>query len=388
MTTHTEHKQRSAMAQAAEWYHRVCDPDVSVEELSNWQHWLSRDEAHRQAYEKVEELMRITGEIAAIPELPGEEELLADRYDGDLPIAHWRRLQERRPGEEDGAASSGASRWAGRIPALPWYRAALSAAALMLVSVALAWWYQSGLPMDKPALASYETRAAEHRDIELPDGSVISLGAKSAVSIDFSGEQRRVTLELGEALFQVAKDPQRPFVVGSGNRTITAVGTAFNVARYFDRVTVTVTEGVVAVSDGRPPPDAGLLPIATAVQRKVLTPAAILQAGQQVAYGDNELSDVTAADLEVATSWRNGRLKYLGEQLRYVVADVNRYSEHSIRIGDEAVAEMLFTGTVFRDHIDTWIKTIAEVFPVKVKIMKDGEIVLLSAYRERAELSP
>lgn len=77
--------------------------------------------------------------------------------------------------------------------------------------------------------------ASPERQI-LPDGSVIELIQGARVSIDFSGPLRRVVLEQGKAHFQVAKDPQRPFVVAAASVHVRAIGTAFVVDRSESRI--------------------------------------------------------------------------------------------------------------------------------------------------------
>lgn len=95
----------------------------------------------------------------------------------------------------------------------------------------------------------YETVTGEMRRIALPDGSAVALNTASAIYVDFSHERRAVTLARGEALFEVAKDRQRPFVVTAGVTRVQAIGTAFAVRRRADRdVSVLVREGTVEVA--------------------------------------------------------------------------------------------------------------------------------------------
>ena len=94
----------------------------------------------------------------------------------------------------------------------------------------------------------FVTRTGEQMEVTLDDGSHVWLGAKSRLSVAFTGQQRAVRLDSGEAFFSVRKDRRRPFTVHASNGDITAVGTAFNVREVADRVIVTVAEGVVKVS--------------------------------------------------------------------------------------------------------------------------------------------
>ena len=183
-------------------------------------------------------------------------------------------------------------------------------------------------------------------------------------------------LDRGEALFHVAHDRQRPFVVVAGRGAITAIGTAFNVRRDDDRVVVSVTEGKVTVAQQR-----AFSPrreIAAAFSASKVPPvSATLARGQQVAYdGRGELGAVQRADPEIATSWRDGRLQYRNEPLKYVVIDINRYSRRQIMLGDRSAEELVFTGTVFQDQIDEWLRGLEDIFPVQV-VQTDNDHIFL-----------
>ena len=111
---------------------------------------------------------------------------------------------------------------------------------LVLVIAGAIWWQAEHFPI-------YATEIGERRSITLADGSTVDLNARSRVRIEFSKKERRVDLLDGQALFQVTKDKNRPFIVSSGDATVRAVGTQFDVYRRTNSTTVTVLEGRVAV---------------------------------------------------------------------------------------------------------------------------------------------
>lgn len=76
-------------------------------------------------------------------------------------------------------------------------------------------------------------------------------------------------------------------------------------------------------------------------------------------------------------AWRTGRREYLAEPLKYVVADVNRYSAAHITVRDAAVGELQITGTVFDNDIDGWLRSLEEFLPVKVERPEPGRVVLV-----------
>ena len=374
--------------QATVWYHRLQQEKMPEADAAKWQNWLAKSDEHKQAFEKVEEIMQLSCQVDQI-NWPTEDELTSDDYDIALPVAQWKTQRSFKQGacEEAGQSASKAARFNWRelaifkrftLPAFPAPAFAGLSVAFVAVLMLGVFFLRGSSSGDYLDVVLHETWAAEHRVITLSDGSQITLGAKSLISAAYSEEQRRVVLERGEAFFDVAKDPQRPFVVVSGDHTITAIGTAFNVARQSDRVVVTVAEGVVRVEE-----EPKLVADQTAGkgrQKDDVDSAAVLLAGQQITYGNEKISEVVVTDAEVVTAWRQGRLKYISEELRYVIADVNRYSNQSIHLADEKLGSTLFTGTVSKGKIDNWLDSLGEAFPIEIERKVNGDVILLSRY--------
>jgi transmembrane sensor len=81
---------------------------------------------------------------------------------------------------------------------------------------------------------------------------------------------------------------------------------------------------------------------------------------------DRRLS-LSGADVQVATAWRSGVLKFVDEPLQNVVADLNRYTERKIIIGDPSLNALPYTGTVFAERIDQWLLAVQDAFPLYVE---------------------
>lgn len=371
---------RDIQRAAADWLVRVQEPDVTEADLLEWDAWLNADRRHRRAFDALESasafIAREQTALSDIP-LPSDAALRADTYIGEVPIAELidHSLNSEAPaggGPQSSAQSSVRShrfRWA--------------IAATLLLTIGTTVWLainEDSLTEPETQLRVVETKESEHRSIDLEDGSRIELGAASGLSVNYSSERRTVVLEAGEALFEVAKDPNRPFVVLAGNGTITAVGTAFNVRRDSDRVVVTVTEGEVEVvqqggSVARVPDDP-VTEIATPT-RQTLT------VGERVEYSAAGIARLDNIEPAVATEWRNGRLRYRAESLKHVIPDVDRYSPHTVIIGDAAVGEFKFTGTVFQDNADEWLRGLEAVFPVEVVELDDQQLLLRLREQDR-----
>lgn len=368
MTARHDNPERIAIAEdeAADWIVRLSGTTTSDEDIIRWQRWLAQSDDNRQAYARVEEVWRLSGQIDELP-WPTDMELLSDTGTGIDT-------------NTDIGASTASGRvnvW--RVPGLPPLntdvtrrrlkhrvrRFAAAVAAVSILGIAL---YQLGPLQNRDAptqLAVFETAAAEHRDVVLADGSRVSLGGRSLISVSFTAARRNVVLERGEAYFAVAENLRRPFVVHAGSKSIRAVGTAFNVAKYDDQVTVTVTEGRVIVAEPE-----------TAVP--VSQPAAdtrSLVAGQEARYDANTTElPVKHVDTSVAIAWRDGMLKYMAEPLSSVVRDVNRYSPETVVVIDADVGRLSFTGTVFQNAIDDWLSSLEQAFPVEVDAQANGNV--------------
>ena len=375
---------------AAEWLVRVQEPDVTEKDLVEWDAWLKADKRHRRAFDALEAasafIAREQTSLSDIP-LPDDTALSTDNYAGDAPIADYidQPTNKKRP-----ATHSSKQPTVGRTASLSAPDAVPSSvkspiqrpnsrwaiAATVLLTIGVTTWFtlnDNWLTPTDTQLKVVETQESEHRRIDLDDGSTIELGAASSLSVNYSSERRTVVLEAGEALFEVAKDPQRPFVVLAGNGTITAVGTAFNVRRDADRVVVTVTEGEVeVVQQGgsiTQVPDDPLTEIKPPARQS-------LAVGERVEYSAAGIARLENVAPAVATEWRNGRLRYRAESLKHVIPDVDRYSPQTVIIGDAAVGELQFTGTVFQDNADEWLRGLEAVFPVEVVELDDQQLLL------------
>nr|WP_303649504.1 FecR domain-containing protein [Asticcacaulis machinosus] len=174
----------------------------------------------------------------------------------------------------------------------------------------------------------FETRRGEMKVIPLSDGSVISLNTASKVKISFSSAQRLVHLIDGEALFDVAKDAARPFIVKAADATVRAIGTSFTVQKLATApLLVMVREGVVELSDRQ----SGTLRLtANTLARaddKTLTKAPL-----------------PADKVERALAWREGRIAFEGQSLSEAISTFARYSDTRIVIDDPAIAREEITG--------------------------------------------
>jgi len=178
----------------------------------------------------------------------------------------------------------------------------------------------------------------EQRTVRLVDGSTIELNALSAIRVRMSEKERDIDLSKGQALFHVAKDQARPFIVTSGATTVRAVGTQFDVYRKDGGTVVTVVEGRVAVAG---PESASLAPNQPA-------PTLLLTAGEQIVMPaqprPKEQPKPRRADVAVATAWVQKRLIFEETPLGSVAEEFNRYSPRRLVILDPELESIPISG--------------------------------------------
>jgi transmembrane sensor len=233
--------------------------------------------------------------------------------------------------------------------------ATIAAAILIVTVTGYEFWNRT---LHAPALVT----SANWKPAVLPDGSSVVLSAKAAAEVDFTGPGRDLKLRPeGEIYIKVHHDTARPFIVQAGNVTVTAVGTAFDVRRDGDHVTVTVEEGTIRVL--APGPDGPLQWLASA--------------GYQIDYSEREKTAVVASiDAQRVLQWRTGELSYDRTPLSTVIADVNRYSTTRIVIRDPELERMEFSGTVFMASIGDWLTALEAVYPVRSYELSAGVVQL------------
>jgi len=173
------------------------------------------------------------------------------------------------------------------------------------------------------------TRKGDIRRTSLSDGSAVTLNTATTLRTAFDDRRRRVYLLRGEALFDVAKDAARPFVVAAGPVRVRAIGTSFTVRRRGDdAVEVLVREGVVEVT--RP----GQPAVRLAADHTVLVPA----------RGPAQPTQLPTGHAERAMAWRQGQLDLDGLTLAEAAEEYARYTDRRIHIDDPAVAGLKITG--------------------------------------------
>jgi len=358
--------------EAAEWLLRFSEGEVDAAGREEFNYWLRTSPEHVRAYLRVAAFWQEAGHIDGktgprdIPALISQA-----KQEGNIfPLAFDPQLNERAVGRD---ASSSTELPGTKTSFVA--RRFIGVAATLLVAVGV-------LGVHRFLVRNtYETEIGEQRTINLADGSTLILNTDSRVKVRFSESERTIDLEEGQALFKVAKNPSRPFVVRSGEASVRAVGTQFDVYRKSTGTTVTVVEGKVAVTsekvkwtrDGRDEEagveEGGRPQISaprTDEQAKLLastlyTPAAVLvTAGEQLtipkislaSVADTKNAGATSAPrvhpvkVEDATAWTEGFLIFDGAPLTEVIQEFNRQNSKPLVLqGTPELAQIKITGT-------------------------------------------
>jgi transmembrane sensor len=237
--------------------------------------------------------------------------------------------------------------------ARPWvlYPAALAACLLLVVGFGAFWWSLSDA-------GAYATRPGEQKVATLADGSRIALNTDTRVDVRFSDARRQIQLERGEAMFEVAHDAARPFVVVAGDTRVQAIGTVFTVRRTRDDVVVTLIKGRVAVTHERGRPGG-------ATEAPLM-----LRPGEKLTEPVEGPSRIEPESVEAATAWRRGQTVFDETPLGSAVSELNRYGGPPIVVDDPRVAALPVSG-VFATNAPDFAEAVAALHGLRIE--KEGD---------------
>lgn len=221
-------------------------------------------------------------------------------------------------------------------------------------------------PAVNPAriIRHYQTAIGETTTFALSDGSLMQLNTNSKVAVEYSASQRHIELIKGEVFFDVAKNPNKPFVVASGDDRVTAIGTAFSVDNSVDKsMEVIVTEGKVLVNRQHNAAAASYADL-------YLTP------GQRVVVRDDRPQVSSESDPTASLAWREGFVVFNGEPLSEVIREIDRYTALSFRITDPSLSNIPVGGYFKTGDLDQLLLILQQNFGVAHR--RDGNQIFLS----------
>ncbi len=307
---------------AARWFATLQGETATEADWLSFERWLQSKPSHAKAYETLEGLW-IDLEYSPIAKDLGGRPLVAAR----------RRRQSARRSPQS-------------LNRQAWLGAGAAIAAGLVVAVGVGVW--------APGVASqtYETPTGQTRVITLADGTHIRLNAASKIVVSLGRDARRVQMADAEAVFDVAHDTKRPFLISVGDRQIRVVGTEFNLRHRADLVDLTVLRGIVEV---RPAEALDATPTRVTVGQEL-----IHTAGQTAWL-------LKVSDPDQAFAWTNGQLIYRDQPLSDVAADLSRRFAMPVRTADAKTAAVRFSGVLVTDNEKDVLRRLEAYAPVRVE---------------------
>ena len=214
--------------------------------------------------------------------------------------------------------------------------------------------------------SDYTTGVGERRSVRLADGTMITLNTRSRVVVAYTEQRRLVRLVRGQALFEVAHNPNRPFVVEAADRQVTALGTVFEVRLDPGLVNVVLVKGRVVVDR---------IPNASAQYTSVAKPT-FLVPGQQFSAELGAPQKVTKIDVGQQLLWRDGFVEFDDMPLGAAVAEINRYTNKPIILSNDGVSVLHISGVYNTGQPDRFVDAVQGILPVTAKATPEGEITL------------
>lgn len=350
----------SRWIEALEWHTTLCEADgtaLTSGKVRAWQQWYAQAD-NRLIFDRLSRLLAYRGVCPPAPPEGAALESRNEEYDPSQSIMEWRQAQ--RLAGAEGSPQAPANRRRFTVPLAFGLAAALALAAL--IALRPSWLPAFGAGGGRVV---YQTGVGQRAEVELRDGSVVTLGGQTRLAVEYTVSRRSIRLFAGKAWFQDKDIRNWPFVVNAGGGTITAIGTAFVVNRGSDGVVVMVTAGTVEVAAG-----ASVLRMRALGQPSVaLLPFPVIRLGrnQELSYRDDgTMGSVTRTDPRAVAAWTRGYLVFEDTPLRDVVGNIDRYWSQHILVSPRA-GELRFSGLIYEDQVRYWLNGLRRIFPVTVQ---------------------
>jgi transmembrane sensor len=362
-------KQLAARAEAAAWITRLHGANRTPEMEAGFRKWLRESAENRAEFEGLTDIWAAVGTLplGGIPRLERWEHSAES-----LELQQLRRHLRDVP-----------SRWRTRPRWwAPGMAAALLASACVMVLTA-SWLLKS---RSEP---TYSTDVGEQRLVQLADKSRIWLNSQTRLRISFDSQQRRVELIRGEALFEVAPDAPRPFVVEVSGHRVTALGTSFVIRYESDHTAVTMVEGRAAIDSAVPSSGAGSAvehgqreegPDArrSAVRKDAaLASHRVLSAGERLTFEPAGDAIIDAPSVEAVLAWRRGEVVLNDTPLQEAVSEMNHYDKTTLVIEDPALATLPVSGLYHTGDNEGFARGLAKMYRLDLE-QRQGRIYLKS----------
>ena len=350
--TERQERRRRINAEAAAWHLRFRN-GIADEGNSDYLDWLAASPDHGAAMQRARNTWDVFGDHAAAPEVVKARRDALDRS-GKFAARRWAVFRS--------------------VPRPAKAMAAVVMLAAVAIPAILFWQQADNRPVNGvTAVQVFETDIGETRVVTLSDNSRVSLDAFTRLKLRYTENERDIELERGQAHFDVATDPTRPFRVKAGDQVVTATGTAFNVELVGDDVLVTLLEGEVVVTEA---PAAQRTPLSLPADVTTM-PVRKLKPGQLlVASASREPQIVDEVNIQKTNAWRDGKVFLEGDSLPVAVARINRYSRIKLSVADDSLEVLRISGVFNAGDTEAFVEAVEAYFEIDARRMTSSRIEL------------
>lgn len=299
-----------------------------------------KNELDREEEKRFERWVLVEENACLYRELTALWEEIREKASGYTPDTayYWRQL-EARINEKQSKQP---------IVSLRRFRIAVAAASILLATtLSLGFLYHKETKGRPAPHTSFYTALSGKSKLLLPDSSVVWLNAGSTLEYDTDFRNHRTVALNGEALFDVAKDTDHPFVVSASGMRVKVHGTSFNINSYpkENDTKVTLFRGSVSVeAAGR---EAYLQPGETALLNK-----------------PNQTLDIMTADLSFESCWANESLRFEAKSLRYIARYLEKWYHVKIEVDPSVPDSQGYTFTVKDESLEVILRIMARINPI------------------------
>lgn len=336
--------------QAARWVARLDADNPDKATLNEFKHWIKQNPEHRAEFEKY---MAMWGDMNVLATM--------------VPPA---------PAKAAPPGRAGAIGWRFQWPGV--------VAMGLVICVAVVLQFTVNDPNH------YHTAIGEQQQVQLKDGTLVTLNTNTELRVAYTDQRRTVYLSRGEAHFEVAHNPARPFEVHAGQGKVRAVGTAFTVYLKSDDVEVVVTEGEIEIlpsrislaqhQSGSATVADKTAPAATGAPESKAQPNTRVKAGGIATYDLHTAEHIllkALADDSNKLAWRNGMLVFRDEPLVEVIEEVNRYTELKIIIPESSVRDIKVGGFFKVSDIESVFDALEKGFDIRAEYISEDVVYLV-----------
>ena len=322
---------------AADWLVKLDAGRLSAEERGALRKWLSKDPENAAC---LQEYAAIWGEMdIVLNDLPGAPQFESGGFFSSFLTTRW---------------------------------AFIAAVSVFLCSAGLSVWiYFTADRQNISEIAYHATEVGTQHVEKFTDGSTAHLNTDSIIEAQFSDSSRIVRLLRGEAMFDVVRDPTRPFIVYAGNRQLKVIGTKFVVRLTSENIVVTVTDGQVQLTKRQRTGSSASFSNMNKKEQEII----FLSEGEEIELGNQveapKIKELSDDEMERRFSWLSGQLVFRNEKLQQVIEEISRYVPAQIIIDDPELKDVRISGRFTIGDTDALLEAIEVSFNVHARHTDD-----------------